>query len=352
MKRSLLCFVILSGFICNTIGQNVFNPSDPIVRYDANQPLGTQKHPDPSILGLQKWVSVPVIGVSIGSDTFDASSFKQYFINYKGQGMAFRLKFPKSYLNPDSANKKYPVMLFLHGGGEVGCSKNGGIYNNERPIWLGGKFFRDKVDKGQFDGFLLYPQYVITNGCFSGWLNAPSADFDAIVAIIDSLTTYVRADIDRVVANGLSGGGYGCFRMASGWPKTLAKIMPTSTYGPTTYKNNFVHIPIWFATGALDPEPSPAQAEFCLNDMRSIGADIRYTQFPNLGHNCWNQHWKLPDYIPEMLAAHKANPLVFFQHNEFCDPTSINAKLGLTPGFYAYEWQKDGLPLASSGKRR
>ena len=348
MKRILLSAFVLLVFAGVASAQNVFDPSDPIVRYDSKQPLGSQKHPDPAISGLQKWVSVPVIGVSAGSDTFDASSFKQYFINYKGQGMAFRLKFPKSYSNPDSSSKKYPVMLFLHGGGEVGCSTNGGIYNNERPIWLGGKYFRDAVNKGRFDGFLLYPQFVITDGCFSGWLNAPSADFDAIVAIIDSLSKYVRADIDRVVANGLSGGGYGCFRMAGGWPKTLAKIMPTSTYGPINNRANFVHIPIWFATGALDPEPSPAQAEATYNTMKGIGADIRYTQFPTLGHNCWNQHWNLPDYLPEMNSAHKANPLIFFQHNQFCDPADINAKLGLTAGFYAYEWQKDGVTIATS----
>gem|GEM_PF-7069851 len=348
MKKNLFYLIISLSFARNAEGQNVFNPADPIVRYDAQQSLGSPKHPDPAIPGMQKWVSVPVIGVSMGSDTFDASSFKQYFINYKGQGMAFRLKFPKSYNNSDSAAKRYPVMLFLHGGGEVGCSTNGGIYNNERPIWLGGKYFRNMVDNGKFDGFLLYPQFVITKGCFSGWLNAPGTDFDAIVSIIDSMTKYVRADIDRVVANGLSGGGYGCFRMASGWPKTLAKIMPTSTYGPTTLRNNFVHIPIWFATGGQDPEPSPEQAQFCLKQMKEIGADIRYTIFPTLGHNCWYAHWQMPDYVPEMLAAHKANPLVFFQHNEFCNPDSINAKLGLTPGFYAYQWQKDNQLIATN----
>ncbi len=147
--------------------QNVFDPSDPIVRYNASKPLGSRERPDTSIRGLQKFVSTPTIGVSVGAG-YDASSFKQYFINVNGAKMAFRLKFPRSYNNPDSANKKYPIDLFLHGGGEVGCSTNGSVYNNEKQLWLGGELFMQRVDQNLFDGFLLYPQYVVTSGCFAG----------------------------------------------------------------------------------------------------------------------------------------------------------------------------------------
>lgn len=174
MKGIILFCLLLLITASFVDAQNVFNPQDPIINYDKTQALGSPKNPDPSIPGLQKWVRTPVNGVTIGTDTFDNSSFKAYFINFNGAYMAFRLKFPYSYNNPDSANKKYPIDLFLHGGGEVGCSTNGGIYNNERPIWLGGELFRDRVDKNQFDGFLLYPQYVVSDGCFAGWGSAPS----------------------------------------------------------------------------------------------------------------------------------------------------------------------------------
>ena len=71
--------------------QNVFNINDPITRYDATQPLGSLQHPDPAKPGLQKWVSTPTSGVSVGTGSIDVSSFKQYFINYNGTRMAFRL---------------------------------------------------------------------------------------------------------------------------------------------------------------------------------------------------------------------------------------------------------------------
>lgn len=326
--------------------QNVFNPDDPIIRHDASKPYGSQQNPDTTRPGLQKWVSRPASGVSYGNDAYDASSFKQYFINTGSGKMAFRIKFPRSYSNPDSAGKKYPVNLFLHGGGEVGCPANGGIYNNERPIWLGGKLFMQMVDNNKFDGFLLYPQLVIYNGCFAGWLAAPPSAFQSIISMIDSLGKYARLDIDRVLVTGLSGGGYGAWRMAEWYPQRIAKIMPSAASGVNSNRAAFVHIPIWFATGGKDPEPSPAQAAAALLAMQNLGADIRYTQFPEKGHAMWYNHWAEPDFIPAMNDMHKANPLVFFQRTGYCREEDVNAKLGITQGFYAYEWQRNGITIA------
>src|SRR5678815_4756866 len=122
MKNIVLCFATVLVSYFETFSLNVFNPADPIVRYNSAAALGTAQKPDPAIRGLQKWVSTPTNGVSTGSGAIDVSSFKQYFLNFNGTPMAFRLKFPKSFTNVDSANKKYPVMLFLHGAGEVGLS--------------------------------------------------------------------------------------------------------------------------------------------------------------------------------------------------------------------------------------
>ena len=130
MKRILVLAIISLACISRTFSQNVFNPSDPIVRYSSTAAYGSAQKPDSNIVGLQKWVSNPTNGVSSGTGSFDASSFKAYFINFFNTRLAFRLKFPRSYSNPDSANKKYPIMIFMHGAGEVGCASMRGNENN------------------------------------------------------------------------------------------------------------------------------------------------------------------------------------------------------------------------------
>lgn len=347
MKPRLLLFVCLICGIAGTEAQNVFNVNDPVVRYDGTKPLGSAQRPNPAIAGLQKWVSTPTNGVSLGSAAWDASSYKAYFLNVNGVQMAFRIKFPKSYANPDSAAKRYPIMLFLHGAGEVGCSANGGVYNNEKQVWLGGSLFRDRVNNNQFDGFLVYPQLVTTNGCWDAWGTTAIANLQINISMIDSLAKYARANIDRVLIAGLSGGGYGAWRMAEAYPQRITKIMPSAAAGVNSNRAAFVHLPIWFATGGKDPDPSPAQAELAYNKMLELGANIKYTQYADLGHAVWSRHWAEPGFVPEMNDMHKANPLVFFQRNEFCPNETIAARLGITAGFYAYEWQRENVTIAT-----
>ena len=163
--------------------------------------------------------------------SWDATSYKAYYINVAGQKMAFRVKYPKSFLNADSVNKKYPMMLFLCGAGEAGCPSNGGIYNNEKQLQLGGKLFNERVNNNEFDGFLIYPQLVNTAGCFGSWGSEPIGNLTILLSFIDSMTKYVRADNDRLLVTGLSGGGFGAWRMAANFPTRITKIMPSASVG-------------------------------------------------------------------------------------------------------------------------
>jgi fibronectin type 3 domain-containing protein/predicted esterase len=348
MKRALLLTTIGVLFcVAFTRAQNVFNPADPIIRYNSGAALGSAERPNPAIWGLQKWVSVASSGVSSGSNSFDASSFKAYFMNLNGNQICFRLKFPKSYSNPDSAGKKYPTMIFFHGAGEPGCPSNGGVYNNERQLLHGGKLFRDRVDNGQFDGFLLYPQVLAGNNCWSDWGAIGFGPYPTVITIIDSLAKYARGDVDKVVVTGLSNGGAAAWNMAAGYPQRVTKAAPSAAATGSSNYSDFVHIPIWFATGGKDTNPTPGFASSTYNGVKNAGADITWTLYPDLGHSVWGVHWNEAAFPAWMANLHKANPLVFFQRNDFCPDSVINTKIGITGGFYAYEWQKDGQPLAS-----
>ena len=344
MRIALFAGILLLSLSAQS--QNVFDPADALTRWDSTLPLGSPANPNPAITGLQKWVSVPTNSISAGSGAWDASSYKAYYINVNGVRLAFRLKFPYSYSNPDSVNKKYPVMLFFHGAGEPGCATNGGIYNNEKQLLHGGELFRDRVDNNLFDGFLFYPQVVVED-CASYW---PTQNDVAVLAILDSLIKYAKADIDRLFVDGLSDGGRTAWRFARAHPQRVSSIAPSSMSARVSQAalSVIVHIPVWFATGGRDSNPSPEEAQETLNFFTDLGGDIRYTLYPELGHSVWYQHWGEPDFVPFMNQTHKANPLVFFLHDEWCSPGTIAARLGLTPGFYSYEWRQGEASIARS----
>jgi len=351
MNRILLLTTIGFLFFGSLLpAQNVFNPADALIRYNSGAVSGSAENPDQGKAGLQKWVSTPTSGVSSGSGSYDASSYKAYYINYNGSKMAFRLKFPRSYSNPDSAAKKYPMMMFFHGAGEAGCPSNGGIYNNEKQLLHGGQLFKDRVDNNQFDGFLIYPQALAGAGCWSDWGIAPySPYYQLFINVVDSLAKYSRADVDRLFVNGLSNGGKAAFSFTTVFPERIAAAGPSAAATSDNNYADFVHVPIWFASGGTDNNPTPGFAESTYTGIKNAGANITWTLFPGRGHAIWFDHWILPGYVNFMQDHHKANPHVFFQRSEFCPDSVINTKLGISPRYAAYEWQKDGTTLGATG---
>jgi large repetitive protein len=352
MKKVLLLTTIgVFWLLTLTKAQNVFNPNDLNRRWVNN---GTTYHndstlltanPNPGILGLQKWVSVRTSGVDSNAWGKD---FKPYFINLNGIQLAFRLKYPKSYSNPDSAGKKYPIMLFFHGAGEPGCPSNGGVYNNEKQLVHGGQRFRNRVENNQFDGFLLYPQAVVGASCWSDWgIAGYSSYYNAVVGILDSLGKYVRADVDRVLVDGLSNGGVAAWSFTAVFPQRVAKSAPSAAATQHNNYSDFIHIPIWFASGGKDTNPSPSYAQSTYDAIRALGADIKWSLYPDLGHSVWDTHWAEANFVPFMNDMHKANPLVYFQRYDYCPDSVINARMGITAGFHSYEWQKDGVTIAT-----
>lgn len=350
MKRILLLAAILLGLFRSNYAQNVFDPNDPIVRYSSSAAYGSAQKPDSTIPGLRKWVANLTNGISSGTGAFKTLSetYKSYIMNAGSTILTFRLKFPKSYTNPDSVNKKYPIALFLHGAGEVACPSNGGIYNNEKQLALGGQLFAQRVDNNQFDGFLLYPSLRSKDGgCWGEWGGVPNANYNVIMTIIDSMVKYIRADNDRVFVFGLSGGGVGTWRIAEAHPTRIARIAPTSAAGFPMPWASIVHIPVWLATGGKDTNPSPTMAEYSETKFKEAGGNIRRDLYEDLGHASWYRHWEQPDFVKFMNETHKANPLIYFNRFEFCPTDAVNAKIGITAGFYAYEWQKDGNTIAT-----
>ncbi|HYE56320.1 MAG TPA: fibronectin type III domain-containing protein [Chitinophagaceae bacterium] len=312
-KIDLLLTAILLLFItAGTQAQsNVFNPSDPIVYYDpGNAPFTNWGN-------IQKWV---VTNRNLGWNT---SSYKAYHFN----GVSFRLKFPKSYQHNVADGKKYPVMVFWHGAGVKGS-----IYDNELQLLEGAEVFRDRVDNGEFDGFLIFPQN--TGGSFG------SSYYIPMIQVLDSLAKHCKLDVDRVLVNGASAGGSASFEITAAFPHRITKSTPSSAAatGLIPIIDQFVHVPIWFATGGLDANPSLFMARSLHDSLKAHGADVKWTLYPDRGHFIYYSHWFEPGYVEYMNDMHKANPLVYFQRNEFCPDEAINARMGISPGFAQYEW--------------
>lgn len=319
IKKYLFYAIVMTCLLAGKVAAqpNIFDPSDPVRVYDIYNPPPTPMNT------LLKWYRTPRM-------SWNTDRFKAYYWN----GMAFRLRFPNGY-DPSDVNKKYPVIIFLHGDGESRQPSD-----NEYQLLIGGELFEEKVNAGQFDGFIMFPQKI-------GFLW--DEYFTSINHVLDSLQKYCNADPDRVIPMGLSSGGIGALRYAAEYPQRTATVVASSPPFAQTLvdaQNANLHVPIWIASGSADNLPDTPSVLKYTNAFSNKGGDVRYTLFQGKSHNIWYEHWAEPYLVPYWNAAHKANPLIFFQRNQFCSPEVITARLGITAGFYAYEWQKDSVTIA------
>ncbi len=334
MKKNLLLIAILMlCMLTNVLSQDVFNPTvnSPVDNFNGTLPSYGAPYT------FKKWIRTPS---TILPNPFNTDKFKAYFYHASGNaydtGMAFRLRYPNNY-NPNNATK-YPVILFMHGIGEAGPVKD-----NETSLSWGAKEFESKIDAGLFNAFLLFPQTV-----YGDW----QFNFNNINATLDALQQYCNADPDRIITMGLSLGGDGTMKYTFLNPQRSAISIPASpgsigdfTQDPTP----FIHIPFWIASGGQDDLfANPARVSAFVNNFTSHGGDIKWTFYPNKGHGTWPDMWEEPDLIPYWQNAHKANPLVFNKQTDFPANTPFTVKIGITPGFAEYQWQRNGVNISNT----
>ena len=318
--------VVMAFSNVDTLGQTgVLNPNDPIVLYNSAAPPAL-----PPANTMKKWVKTKRV-------SYNTDDFKCYIYN----NVQFRLKWPKTFAT-DPVGTTYPLYVFFHGVGEKGT-----FYDNEFQFAHGGDVHQAAVNSGKFNGFLLYPQSANASG---GW---NQQQLDAIAAIITNyLVPEQKVDINRISANGLSGGGDATWQFAETHPTLACAVLPMSAanISDISYANTLKFNPIWLFQGGLDKSPDPSTTIQLVNAYNNVGGNLKYTVYPNMGHNTWDATWKEPDYFPFMLRGHKANPWALTGRTQFCPTDNINATLGVTAGFSGYQWRKNGtvIPGATS----
>ncbi|MBL3658195.1 fibronectin type III domain-containing protein [Fulvivirga sediminis] len=239
--------------------------------------------------------------------------------------MHFRLLRPNGYT--DDGSKKYPLILFFHGSGERGT-------DNEKQLYFGGPKYKSSVDNNTFPGFLLYPQH---NSSGANW--GESNVYRAKV-IVEKLISDYNVDPNRIYIHGISAGARAAWMFGAQYPELTAGICALSgitSYPPEEYK----FIPAWESQGGKDNDPTPYHGNKTVSDIRSVGGNIRYSYFPDKGHNNWGLVYSKSDFFPWFLQFSKLSITVLYGQNSFCNEGEIDVNIGITSGFSDYQWAKD-----------
>jgi predicted peptidase len=208
------------------------------------------------------------------------------------------------------SQKKWPVILFLHGVGERG---NDGLKQTDIGI-----AHAIRKDASRFPFIVVIPQ------CRGDkrWID-PVMQAQALATLEHSIKEF-HGDRQHIYLTGLSMGGYGTWEMAAQHPGKFAAYVPIcgGIFGPPKVPEARVSLasdpgvsdpyaetarrigstPVWVFHGDVDDTVPVEESRKMVAALRSANANARYTEYPGVSHNSWDKAYAEPELVPWMLA--------------------------------------------------
>jgi predicted peptidase len=164
-------------------------------------------------------------------------------------------------------DKKWPLIVFLHGSGERGENINDVKVNGPPKI----------VEKRYMPFVVLSPQ------CPAGQWWRP----EEVMAVTDEIIAKYKCDPDRVYLTGLSMGGFGTWDTAIAYPDRFAAIAPVCGGGNPFRAPELKNVPVWAFHGELDRAVPISQTANMVSVLQQVGGKVRFTRYPLAQHDCW-----------------------------------------------------------------
>ncbi len=193
------------------------------------------------------------------------------------------LHFPENY---KKQKHDYPLIVFLHGSGERG--------NDLSKLSIHGPL--KYIENGnKLDAIILAPQCP----------DKEVWDMDVLTTLIKEVVLKNRVNYTRVYLTGLSMGGYATWELALKHPEMFAAIAPICGRINYTFLENIRNLkdkPIWVFHGAKDEVVPISNSKRIVKALTNIGANPKFTIYPEAGHNSWSKPYSDPYFYTWMLS--------------------------------------------------
>ena len=217
----------------------------------------------------------------------------------------------EAFVPADFSKKKFwPVILFLHGAGERGSD---GVLQTDVGIAHAVRLHSSK-----------FPFIIVIPQCGEGKIwGEPDMQAQAMAALQASIKEF-HGDRNRIYLTGLSMGGFGTWELAARNPGRFAALVPvcsgirpqehwpqlrvtlvddpkiTDPYAEVARRLG--NTPVWMFHGDADPAVPVAESRHMTEALKAANAKFKYTEYPGVGHNSWDQAYAEPDLVPWLLA--------------------------------------------------
>jgi predicted peptidase len=221
------------------------------------------------------------------SYTLDAQAgWRNVHINYW-------LFLPRTY--GQDPNKRWPLILFLHGSNEAGSNVNL-VHNAILP-----QIVEQQPD---FPFIVVSPQ----SPNYTMWDDS----IPALIALLDDLGNRLAVDSDRVYLTGLSLGAFGAWALARREPERFAAIVPVvgGFYFNARLLCPLKDVPTWVFHGTRDGNVPIIRSQMVVNALRACGGNPRFTVYEGADHEQgWRRAYNEPALYEWLLRQNRQKQL-------------------------------------------
>lgn len=182
---------------------------------------------------------------------------------------------PEGY---QESEKKYPLLMFLHGSAEAGSDLEKVKRNGPPKLVEDGK---------SFPYIIVSPQ--LSRKITQNW------DPELVDEIYEKVKEEFRIDEKKFYLTGVSMGGAGTWNYALTHPEKLAAIAPICGWGNPSKACEMKDVPTWAFHGEEDRVINVKTTKGMIDALQACGAAPKLTLYPKVGHDAWTRAYADPE---------------------------------------------------------
>lgn len=236
---------------------------------------------------------------------------KKSFAFAPDKNLPYRILYPENY----DRNKKYPLILVLHGGGERGN-------DNEKQLIHGSKLFLTPANRTNYPAIVVFPQCPTdsywANSTIDRTKNPIERTFNysdtapwplaAATALVNKIANEESVDKGRMYITGLSMGGMGTFEAVYRNPNLFAAAAPICGGGNDSLYNNTVKKTAFRVFhGDADVVVNVDLSRKMVARLKELKVPVEYIEYPGVNHNSWDNAFAEPTFM-SWLFQHQMAP--------------------------------------------